>query len=200
MSLKAAVELAAKSPGCFGPMSCNFFVGNVGKSLDIPYFRNVLVTSHPDHFLANNMYNFISRAVKSRGSGWIEVAPCTAQALADRGDFVVAVAQSLDPSDHGHIAIVVPYSWNRWRYGVFVDGRSEQRDEPGTGPWVRDGEIAKKDESRRAGWQFNKTRNSKPIYAFWNNYMETCSPDLICESSGGLYTDPRSAASCQGAP
>lgn len=165
MSVRAAVESAAKSPSCIGPNSCNFFVGSVGNSLDIPYFRDILVTSHPDHYVANKIYDFISKAVKSRGSGWIAVYPFMAQALADRGDFVIGVARNVDPSHMGHIVIVVPSSWG-------------PRGEPGSGPWVRDGESP--NVSRRAGWRFGSD-DVEPIYAFWNNYMKSCMPDYICE-------------------
>ena len=156
-ALRNALEDAAKSPTCTGNISCNFFVGYIGTRLKIPYFKNVLTTNNPDHYVANKMYDFISKAGQSRPSGWRLVGPDDAQRMADSGKFVIAVARSVSPQEHGHIAIVVPSEW-------------DHKDEPGTTPWVRDGENPK--FSRRASQRFGSSVG-EPLYAVWKDPKET---------------------------
>lgn len=154
-SLMDAIESAANSPGCTGKLSCNFFVGRVGLNLHIPYFQRVLTTEHPDHYLVNEMYTFVVDAVKSKASGWRQVFPQEAQELADQGKFVVGVARSVEPppDHHGHIVVISPSS-------------AKHNHEPGSGPWVRDGQNPK--ISCRASQRFGSDV-VEPVYAVWED-------------------------------
>ena len=98
----------------------------MGGTLNIPYFKDRV----KDPKLANEMYAFVERAVGSSSSGWKKVRPERAQDYAqdyaDIGKFVIGVAKSKNPNEHGHIAVVVP-------------SQLEHVTNPGnSGPWVRD--------------------------------------------------------------
>jgi hypothetical protein len=90
-----AIEAAAMVPGCVGGDLCNFFVGRIGETRNIPYFRDVFypgkktnVVGGPDEGRrANEIYVFMERAVASRASGWQQLAPEEAQELANQGKF-----------------------------------------------------------------------------------------------------------------
>jgi hypothetical protein len=153
-----AIDTAAKSPGCTGAVSCNFFVGKIAQLRDIPYFRDILTDKSSDGRMANELYGFIEKAVKSRPSGWRAVSEEEAQHLANNGKFVVGVARNTAPSptNHGHIAIVAPS----------LDGQLKHDARDGSGPWVRDSQNP--NLSIRAGWRFGSSV-VKPIYAVWES-------------------------------
>jgi len=169
--LMNAIIAAGKSPKCTGKGKCNFFVGFIGKQLQIPYFQDVLTPSTPaDHYLANKMYDFISKAVQSRPSGWKVVSEVEAQELANNGRFVIGVARnaSLSPNNPGHIVVVAPSGPGQLPYDKDTDIGSE--------PWVRASNHS--DLSVRANYAFCPQGSAcskeypddttgKPIYAVW---------------------------------
>lgn len=124
--LTNAIGRAAKAPNCVGE-ACNLFVGKIAEQLEIPYFRDILRDNSSDGRLANEIYEFVRKAVESRPSGWRVVSPEEAQDLANRGRFVIGVARHTDPSptNHGHVVVVTP-AW-------MPHGGAQ-----GSGPLVRD--------------------------------------------------------------
>src|ERR1035441_3932948 len=109
-ALRTAINAATLTPWATGPLSCNKFVGAVGKELDIPYFRNLINENNEmvDDMLADNMYEFISSAVNSSSSGWIELDMGQVQDIADEGKFEIGRAHSVEGlSKHAHIVIAV---------------------------------------------------------------------------------------------
>lgn len=160
-TLAAAVEKATRAPGCVGRGRCNYFVGKIAEELDITYFRGILSDTSPDGRMANEIYGFVRAAVGSEGSGWMEVTPEQAQELGNAGRFVIGVARALDPSESGHVVLVVP-------------GALPRKNQAGGWPWVRDSENPH--ESVRANFRFSRLsgaadpveRNTvKPIWAVW---------------------------------
>ncbi|MFB3886106.1 MAG: hypothetical protein ACE144_12835 [Thermodesulfobacteriota bacterium] len=74
-NLNTAFEIAAKS--YTGKGLCNWFVGKIAetKEMDIPYFRGILSDKSEDGRMANELYRFVEKAVKSKASGWRQVTP-----------------------------------------------------------------------------------------------------------------------------
>lgn len=153
-----AIDDAARAPGCIGGDYCNFFVAHVGRDRNIPYFRDVLYPRSPPNQVggpdearrANELYDFISKAVRSGASGWRQLSADEAQELANRGRFVVGVARNHDPSRPGHVVVVTPAQM--------------RKSGAGSGPWVRD--ARKSAESVRASSRFGSSVVS-PIWAVW---------------------------------
>lgn len=157
-SLIHSIDSASHTLGCIGPMECNRFVGKIGLLMNIPYFRDVLTDPIPDKRLANRLYRFVKKAVASKASGWRAVTPEEADKLADRGRFVIGVAENKHPSpdNHGHIALVAP-SW--LPHAVAKDGEYL-----GSGPWIRSSNNGT--NSVRASKQFGSSVVT-PIWAVW---------------------------------
>lgn len=152
--LTQGIDRAGRTPGCVGPRQCNYFVGKIGELIDIPYFRHVRTDKSSDGRMANEMYHFISKAVESKPSGWKAITPEEAQTLANRGRFVIGVAEHVTPSptSHGHIVIVAPTPMPRTGDGS------------GSGPWVRDSQNP--NLSVRASKRFGSSVVT-PIWAVW---------------------------------
>ncbi len=156
-----AIAAAARYPGCIGSTRCNFFVARVGETRNVPYFRDVIypgkgrsdVGGPDEQRQADAIYDFISRAVGSRASGWHAVSGDDAQMLANTGKFVIAVAHSAGGAEHGHIAIVTP-------------AQMSHADDDGSAPWVRDSQSP--GISRRANFRFSRRENTRPVYAAWD--------------------------------
>jgi hypothetical protein len=153
-----AIDDAARTPGCIGGDYCNFFVARIGRDRNIPYFRDVLYPgSSPNQIggpdearRANEIYDFISKAVRSNASGWRQLTPDEAQELADRGKFVIGVSRNHDPSRSGHLAVVAPAQMSNAGSG--------------TGPWVRDAQHPA--QSVKASRRFGSSVVT-PIWAVW---------------------------------
>lgn len=168
-NLVVAIETAGKkeAPG-IGEKRCNFFAGDVGRILGIPYFRDILDDKSPDGRLANEIYRFIEKAVASAPSGWKRVTPLEAQALANEGKFVIAVARHKDPGpdNPGHIAVVAPE----------LIPRADHPGDDGAYPWIRDNVTYTL--SKRANYRFDslsgKARREgtvstvEPLWAAWD--------------------------------
>lgn len=154
--LTDAIEGAAKTPGCIGAKECNYFVGRIGELANVPYFRDILSDKTNDGRTANIVYNFVTKAVSSKASGWRAVTAEDAQRLANRGRFVIGVARHRKPSptNHGHIVIVSPSPMSH-------------AGEVGTGPWVRDSQNP--NLSVRASMRFGHSVIS-PIWAVWDSW------------------------------
>lgn len=151
-ALMTAIDAAIRTPGATGPLSCNLFAGAVGKELDIPYFRNPI---DDDHHMADNMYGFISGAVNSSASGWVNLDEDRVQDIADEGRFVVGVAHSTT-SEHGHIVIAVS------------SDLPKANDHGRNIPCVLDGQHAKEKVSIVPSMVFGSSV-SKPIWAFYKD-------------------------------
>lgn len=160
-ALALAIESAGREgrPGV-GNKKCNLFVGDVGRTLGIPYFNRIVDDRSDDGRLANEIHGFVAKAAESKPSGWRAIDPKDAQALADRGEFVVAVARSLNPAEPGHVAIVAPSI-------MAHDHPSDHKY-----PWVRDN-VAH-DVSRRANYRFDslsgkvtEPKTSEPLWVVW---------------------------------
>ena len=106
-----------------GDTKCNRYAAAIGTMLKIPYFdhicyrdekhQSICKQEHRKDFKANDMYEFLEKATLNLHTGWQVVDEASAQHLADKGKFVVAVAKSVSPTpesegEHGHIAIVAP--------------------------------------------------------------------------------------------
>jgi hypothetical protein len=160
----SAIEHAARCPGCIGGDYCNFFVAAIGEKLDIPYFRDIIYPGKKENKIggpdeerrANEIYSFIYKAVGNDNSGWRMVSPKEGQELANQGRFVIGVAESIDLSCPGHIAIVAPAQLLKGGHG--------------SGPWIRDAQhptssvhaIKSFGPNRKLGY-----RVGPPIWAVW---------------------------------
>ena len=125
-ALKAAINCAVtKFHRNDDPPECNYVAAAVADSLGrqgykIPYFRNTnfgetgYTRNEADMCpirgqVANQMYDFIKKAVCSPASGWVlcrTAAEC--QKAANEGKFAVGVGHSPDGKEHGHIVVVYP--------------------------------------------------------------------------------------------
>lgn len=151
--LVSAIEKAGE---LFRGNKCNFYAGKVGKLMDVPYFRDVLSDKSPDGRMANEIYSFVEKAVKSGASGWKRVSTIEAQMLANSGKFVVGVARNKTPSPekHGHVCVVSPSA----------EGQLPHAKHTGSGPWVRDSQNP--DLSVKASKRFGSSV-VEPIWAVW---------------------------------
>ena len=96
-ALKNAIAKASGKKEITGKDKCNYFVSEVGRSLDIPYFRRFGYHEQDDQRTASQMYSFLTKAIKDPKSGWEEVKPTGpkgVQALADEGEVVFAIARN----------------------------------------------------------------------------------------------------------
>jgi hypothetical protein len=183
LALQNALEKASQNKDISKKGACNFYVSDVGRSLNIPYFRRFGHRETDDKRMANQMYSFLEKAVKDPKSGWIQVNAEEAGKLANKGEFVVAAAKNKSAPDeisrggtrvdfadmehkkvaHGHIGIVAPDSM-----------KINPKANTGTLPLIRD--SAHPGESVRANYTFgslsskadpNAVDIEKPIYVHW---------------------------------
>ncbi len=155
-----AIDAAAAAPGCIGGDYCNFFVARIARTRNVAYFRDVLFPGSlpndiggPDEVRrANELYEFIARAVRSKPSGWRQLSEEEAQQLANRGKFVIGTARSFNPASSGHVAVVAPSQMTKAGAG--------------TGPWVRDAQNPMR--SIKASQRFGSSVVA-PIWAVWEH-------------------------------
>ena len=153
-SLVDAIDAAAESQAegmCNPQLACNYYIGELGIQLDIPYFRD-------NRYSADQMNSFLSEASIAGESGdWLRVGEGIepgpeVQRLANEGRFVVASSHSIagrasrgappcDPNAdaqaqvtgkpltcHGHIAIAAP---------DYLDKETDPNLAGRRGPWIR---------------------------------------------------------------
>ncbi len=153
-SLVDAIDSAANPPthgSCDPRLACNYYLGQLGIILDIPYFRD-------NRYTADQMNSFLGEASISGESGnWLRIGEgiepgSEVQKLANEGRFVVASSHSIpgkgaqgaplcDPQAdaqaqatgksrtcHGHIAIAAP---------DYLDKESNPDVAGRRGPWIR---------------------------------------------------------------
>jgi hypothetical protein len=158
-----AISVASGALGCIGGDYCNFFVARIGRERNIPYLRDIVypggaanqIGGSDEERRANEIYDFISRAVGSGASGWRQVMPDNAQEMANQGKFVLGVSRNRDPSRSGHVVVVAPAQMNK--------------SGSGTGPWVRDSQNPS--ESVRASRRFGSSVVT-PIWAVWQHEVK----------------------------
>lgn len=130
-ALKAAIVAASKDKTAI--TMCNYYIGELGKILDIPYFRDRSYTNDAinNERVADQMNEFLEKAIKNPNSGWELLPSYNIMSEADKGYFIVGSAHSIaGKSKHGHIAIVAP-NWIEKDFNCI--GKHE--------PWILDAHM-----------------------------------------------------------
>lgn len=137
-SLEGAISQASEAP--YAPYSlqaCNWYLGAVGKILDIPYFRDRYYDGSADEKLrtADKINEFLAQAVKDPlKTGWRQVGVGIDPGqeitdLANQGEFVIASSHSIPgKTEYGHIALAAP---------DYLAKESDPAIAGLTGPWIR---------------------------------------------------------------
>ncbi|TDH25864.1 hypothetical protein [Mycobacteroides franklinii] len=151
-SLVDAINAAAQPPTqgiCKPQLACNYYLGQLGIILDIPYFRE-------NRYTADQMNSFLNEAsIAGKSGNWLKVGEgiepgSGVQTLANEGRFIVASSHSIpgvgsqgappcDPQAdvqahgesltcHGHVAIAAP---------DYLDKESDPDLAGRRGPWIR---------------------------------------------------------------
>jgi hypothetical protein len=185
-ALEKAIVLASEQQHAIE--ACNFYLGELGKILDIPYFRDRSFTEPDDNERAADLiYNFLLEAVKNPiRTGWRQVSSSSAQDFANSGSFVVGSTHSIPGvSKYGHIALVAP------------DFLPKDLDLGKRGPWIRDAHLnaphhAKMSVRASYCFRYSETPGSEiPIWVIWEGQDW-----LVRSAAGRLCTDWDGDGSC----
>lgn len=180
-ALKEAIAMASNNQNAI--KNCNWYIGQLGMILGIPYFRDRSYTELDNNErLADQMYDFLNNAsLNPRSSGWRAVIPGEAQVLANNGFFVVGSSHSIKgKSSNGHIALVAPESEDK-DYGCI--GK--------TPPWIRDAHMGRPPHVKKSVLQSGCFGSSvtPPMWVVWEGQDWLVQSKICVDLDGDGHCD-----------